>query len=160
MVKFYLPNLCTLQIKITTIRIFQIHNIYNPTIASKKPSKIPLLQTILENSLIDKQMVLGDFYLHHSYWGSPSCRNDFLASNLVILAEQYHLAQLVSTGIIIYSKSFRKSTIDLFFAMSVIGESLWTCMIPNNLDHHSDHMPIVITISLVIIKVQLMSRRN
>lgn len=66
-VKFYSPNLCTLQIKTITNCILHIHNIYNFTIVNKKPSKIPLLQTILENSLIDKHIVLKDFNLHHSH---------------------------------------------------------------------------------------------
>lgn len=91
MVKFYSPNLCTLRIKTTTNRILHIHNIYNPTAASKEPSKIPLLQTILENSPLDKHMVLEDFNLHHPNWGGPKCHSDLLASDLVILAEQYHL---------------------------------------------------------------------
>lgn len=65
-VKFYSPDLCTLRIKTTSNRILHIHNIYKPTIASEKPNKILLLQTILENSLIDKHMVLVDLNLHHS----------------------------------------------------------------------------------------------
>lgn len=140
-VKFHLPDLCTLRIKTTTNRILHIHNIYNPTIASEEPSKIPLLQTILETSPLDEHMVLGDFNLHHPNWGGPNCRS-------VILAEQYYLAQLVPTGTITYSEGLGKSTIDLFFATPLIAESLLTCKIADNLDHHSDHMPIVTTISL------------
>lgn len=115
---------------------------------------------ILENSPIDEHMVLGDFNLHHPNWGDPNCRSDLLASDLVILAEQYHLAQLVPTGTITYSEDLRKSTIDLFFATPLIAENLLTCKIADDLDHHSDHMPIVTTISLATHKAQPMSRRN
>ena len=159
-VKFHSPDLCTLRIKTTTKHIFHIHNIYNPTAASEEPSKIPLLQTILENSPLDEHMVLGDFNLHHPNWGGPKCRSDLLASDLVILAEQYHLTQLVPIGTITYSEGLGKSTIDFFFATPLITESLLTCKIADSLDHHSDHMPITTTISLATQKAQPIHRRN
>lgn len=80
-VKFYIPDLCTLQIKTTTNRVFYIYNIDNSIAASKKPSKILLLQKILENSPLDKYIVLGDFNLHHLNWDGLECHSNFLASN-------------------------------------------------------------------------------
>lgn len=160
MVEFHSPNLCILRIKTTTNRILHIHNIYNPTNVSKKPSKIFLPQMILENRPIDKHMVLRDFKLHYSNWKDPNCYSDLLASDLVILAEQYHLAQLLPLETITYSKGFGKLTIDLFFATSLIAENFLTCKIVDDFNHNSDHMPILITISLATYKAQVMSSRT
>lgn len=155
-----MTNLYTLWIKTTTNHIFHIHNIYNATITSKEPNKILLFQIILENSSIDKHIVFGNFNLHHSNWGTLNYCSNLLASNLRILAEQYHFAQPVPTETITYLEGLGKLTIDLFFATPFIAKSFLTCKIAEDLNYYSNYMLIVITISLAIYKAQPMNRRN
>ncbi len=85
----YLPNLSIIRLQTRDNCTLYIHNIYNPTAYSGKLSRITLLENILASNLSDEQIMLGDFNLYHLSWDDPSCQNDLLNSNLLVLAEQY-----------------------------------------------------------------------
>ena len=125
-----------------------IHNIYNVTAGSGKSSGIPLLANVLASNLSNEQIILGDFNLHHASWGGPHYHNNPPSGDLLVLAEQYQLSQLVLARITTYAKRNGQSTIDLFFATKQLAESLIKCKIDMQLDKHSDHIPIIIVINL------------
>ena len=125
-VKFHSPDLCTLRIQTTTNRVLHIHNVYNPTAASEEPSKIPLLQTILENSPLDEHMVLGDFNLpcpagankHHYLFRRPWKVESPIQQNLffffffpprLALSQRFPFLS-VSNGIFLTMLHYRLST--------------------------------------------------
>ena len=142
------PDLSTMCLQTKDNCTLYIHNIYNPTAGSGEPSGIPLLENVLASNLSNEQIILGDFNLHHASWGGPNCHNDPLSSNLLVLAEQYQLSQLVPDETTTYAEGNGQSTIDLFFPTKLLAESLIKCKIDMQLDNHSDHMPIVTVINL------------
>ena len=54
------------------------------------------------------------------------------------------MEQMVSVDTATYKKSNGESIIDLVFATPLLTESLITCDVAGDLDHDSDHQPILL----------------
>jgi hypothetical protein len=145
-VTHHTPDLSTLQLRWGEEENEEIviHNVYNP-VPSLEPanSTLPVLRTAMERWRHADQIVVGDFNLHHPYWGGVMAqRADPEAEETLRLIEDYDLGLLYETGTVTFRARDSESTIDLSLATPRLQDSLIRCLPQHDLDHDSDHIPL------------------
>ncbi|KAF4227803.1 hypothetical protein CNMCM8980_005984 [Aspergillus fumigatiaffinis] len=121
-----------------------IHNVYNP-MPSLEPanSAISTLQRVLGRWQGAEQIVVGDFNLHHPYWGGIKVQTpDPEAEEALQTIEESHLGLLYEPGTITFRARNTETTIDLSLATPSLQDSLIRCRPREDLDHDSDHIPL------------------
>ncbi|GFF80079.1 predicted protein [Aspergillus lentulus] len=99
-----------------------------------------MLQTAMEQWRQAEQVVVGDFNLHHPYWGGlMTQRADPEAEETLQLIENFDLGLLYEAGTVTRGS---ESTIDLSLATPRLQDSLVRCLPREDLDHDSDHIPL------------------
>ena len=93
-----------------------IHNIYNScsisTSFTGSPSTLPQLAEAL--AAPGEHLVVGDFNLHHPYWGGPRClTRHAMADKTIEIATATQLNLLLPAGTITREQNQQKTTIDL-----------------------------------------------
>ena len=143
----------------------RIHNVYNPspisTTSRDSPSTLPKLAEGLRSGRAEStHLVVGDFNLHHPYWGGGGCLiQHAMADTLIELTAETHLDLLLPTGEITRRMNQQRTTIDLTFAQQWITEKLIQCGVREDLYYNSDHLPILTKISLEAIRETPIPRR-
>jgi ribonuclease HI len=161
------PDLSTLSIKVQeqgqNERTIHIHNVYNPSPSTDCPTgTLPLLEQMLQQyKASEEHIVLGDFNLHHPYWGGINCRTTHKeADELLSLAEANQLQLLLPPGTHTRQEQGQNTTIDLVFATPLIADSMLTCgLADQGLDHDSDHLPISTIIGMTTFTQHTPGRR-
>ncbi|EDN04466.1 predicted protein [Histoplasma mississippiense (nom. inval.)] len=145
------PDFCTVSIQCTEAPedTIHIHNLYNPE-TSTGNSTIPLLRTTVTEADSEKQIVVGDFNLHHPLWGGTRSDQDAEAEELVSLMADQQLELLIPPGTATYDEHDRQTTIDLALGTPWIHERKAYCGLREDLDHQSDHQPIAVTIMTAV----------
>jgi len=91
--------------------------------------------------------VLGDFNLHHPCWGGENNpRHDGQADTLLLLMDEHQMELLLPPGSKTFDDRGGVATIDLAFGTPWVQDRLVFCGVREDLDHQSDHLPIVTTI--------------
>jgi hypothetical protein len=102
-----------------------------------------LAQQLLAKHNTCEQIVLGDFNLHHPYWGGPAVRDiEPEAEELLQLAEHYGLTITTPPGTITYKEGNARTSIDLCWITQGLVDRLIRSGVNEDLDHDSDHLPI------------------
>ncbi|KAI3053337.1 hypothetical protein CBS147353_11490 [Aspergillus niger] len=120
-----------------------IHNVYNP-VPSLEPtnSAITTLQRVVDRWKDAEQIVVGDFNLHHPYWGGLKVQTpDPEAEEALQIIEEYQLGLLYEPGTTTFRVRDTETTIDLSLATPSLQDSLIRCRPRDDLDHDSDHIP-------------------
>ncbi|KAL3251841.1 hypothetical protein ABHI18_010431 [Aspergillus niger] len=126
-----------------------IHNVYNP-VPNIEPtnSAITTLQSVLDRWKDAEQFVVGDFNLHHPYWGGLRVQTpDPEAEEALQIIEEYQLGLLYEPGTTTFRVRDTKTTIDLSLATPSLQDSLIRCRPRDDLDHNSDHIPLEIVLA-------------
>ncbi|KAF5669922.1 reverse transcriptase [Fusarium denticulatum] len=157
-------DLCSLNLILGTEEEQQItvHNVYNPTqTATERRSTLPLLDKALEQSSQHEQIVVGDLNLHHELWGGDRVqRADPNATELITIIEDYCLTSNLTPGTITYEEGDGRTTIDLCLITAGLVDRLTRCEIETEMDHDSDHLPIVTSLDLNTVQMMAKPRRN
>jgi hypothetical protein len=100
---------------------------------------------LLEEEGEQPHLVLGDFNLHHPIWGGARLPTAHLAAERLVevIFEQGGCELLTPPSTITYPTNQGGTTIDLAFASTELAESMLECRVAIELDHGSDHLPIV-----------------
>jgi hypothetical protein len=121
-----------------------IHNVYNPA-PSLEPahSAITTLQGALGQWKDTEQIVVGDFNLHHPYWGGLRVQKpDAVAEEILQIVEEHQLALLYEPGTTTFKARDAETTIDLSFATPSLQDSLVRCRPREDLNYDSDNIPL------------------
>jgi Endonuclease-reverse transcriptase len=123
-----------------------VHNLYNPTTDTGQ-STIPILRKVFTRSACDIYIKIGDFNLHHPLWGGErDPRRDNESEELFQLIGEYQMELLLPPGSITFDERGRQTTIDLIFGILWVQQRRIFCEVRKDLDHQSDHLPVVTTI--------------
>lgn len=158
-------DLCTLRIRIrenTTEHELVIHNVYNPPQSTPdRQSTIPLIKMKLEEHTPKEQIILGDFNLHHRFWGGSNIeREDKEANDLLEIMESVDMTFMLEPGTITYEEGDGRSTIDLCWATLGIVDRIISSRVDRDLDHDSDHLPISILLDVRTISMEVKPKRQ
>lgn len=134
-------------------KTLRLHNIYNPsplsTTSTESPSTLPVLHTALAEHPSDAHLVVGDFNLHHPYWGGPRClTRHAMADQLINTATNAGLDLLTPPGMITREMNQQRTTIDLTLGHEWVTSRLLKCGIREDLHQGSDHLPIATELQL------------
>ncbi len=137
------PNIISLHLNLPD-RFIHIHNIYNPVSVEEISTSIPILKHRLA-VYPNKHIALGDFNLHHEALEGMGASKALIekSEELLLVTQSWEMERMVPVGTTTYKKSTGESTIDLIFAMQLLSESLISCGVEDEFDHHSDHQPIL-----------------
>lgn len=129
-----------------------LHNIYNPPNSSiNRTSCLPLLKTTLTKYQDEEQIIVGDFNLHHEYWGGPKIRiSEPESEDLIEIIEETQLASLLPSATVTYDDKNTQSCIDLCYGTQNIADRVIKCSVDYDMDHNSDHLPITTILDLRI----------
>ncbi len=149
-VEFPSPDVATLNLRQRyggVESILHIHNVYNPIPDNRNnlagPSSIPLLTAQIGKHPHDSHIVVGDFNLHHPYWGGPGVLNPHPgAEALLECAAQAQLELCLQAGSVTREQGNSRSTLDLVFATQDVFERLTRCAVREDLGQGSDHYPV------------------
>ena len=101
-----------------SIRIYNVYNL-SPifTTSRDSPFTLPKLAKGLRSGRAEStHLVVGDFNLHHPYWGGGGCLiQHAIADTLIELTAETHLNLLLPTGEITRKINQQRTTIDLTF---------------------------------------------
>lgn len=123
----------------------RIHNIYNPCPISHSSTQGPTTIPRLREALVThtEHIVVGDFNLHHPYWGGTRCLDRHLAADLLIeTVNEAQLTLLLSAGTVTREQHNQRTTIDLTWASQTLTDRLRRCNVAPKLHQGSDHLPI------------------
>ncbi|OHW95426.1 reverse transcriptase [Colletotrichum incanum] len=139
-----------------------IHNIYNPSLQENdRPQVLQQLQKSLETHQHSEQIVVGDFNLHHELWGGSDIRaRDREATELLDLMDDINLTSQLQPGTITYEEGDRRTTIDLCLVTMGLVDRIIRCEVDHDINHDSDHLPIVTSLHLAVAELQLEKKRN
>ncbi|CVL08851.1 uncharacterized protein FMAN_14093 [Fusarium mangiferae] len=157
-------DLCSLDLEVGTEeeQHIVIHNVYNPTQdAPERRGTLPLLDQVLELSSQHEQVIVGDFNLHHELWGGDRVkRADPNAAELITIMEDHYLTSNLAPGTITYEERDGRTTIDLCLTTPGLVDRLIRCETAADMDHDSDHLPIVTSLDLTVVQLPAKVRRN
>ena len=95
------------------------------------------------------QVVLGDFNLHHPYWGGVGQLTQHKAAdNLIDIASNHGLALVTPRGTTTWRARGSQSTIDLIFLSQQIETRMTKCIPRLDLAQSSDHIPMELTLDI------------
>ncbi|KAJ3453598.1 hypothetical protein MRS44_017845 [Fusarium solani] len=148
-------DLCTVTITFgqgDEMREIKLHNIYNPNrMAENRRSVLPQLRRVLDSAQQADQILVGDFNLHHEMWGGSHIpRIEAEAEDLVEIMEDYNLTNTLAPGTITYEENNRRTTIDLCLVTLGLVDRVIRCEVDRDLDHDSDHLPVVIFLDVSV----------
>ena len=131
----------------TTIRI---HNVYHPcpisTTSMDGSSTLPRIAEVLGQG--GPHLLLGDFNLHHPYWGGSRCfSRHAMSDTLVDIVTQAQMDMFTEPGTVTREVGEQKTTIDLTFGQQWLTERLVKCQVREDLHQGSDHLPVETIIS-------------
>jgi hypothetical protein len=129
-----------------------IHNVYNPCKHSEnRTSCLPMLKEALSTYRNTSQIALGDFNLHHEYWGGEATASvDPESDNLIDIIQEFQLESMLPAGTVTYDENNCQSCIDLYYATTNMVDRIITCGVDKEMDHNSDHLPITIRLDMII----------
>jgi hypothetical protein len=159
--------LCTLEITTKTPATeaatkLYIHNVYNPPRSSDcRTSCLPHLRTALSAHQEEEQIILGDFNLHHELWGGLTVRErDPESDDLIDIMEEYQLGSLLPADTVTYDDKNGQSCIDLCYGTQDLVDRVVKCGVDYEMDHNSDHLPIITILDLRTIQRQQAETRD
>ena len=122
-----------------------LHNIYNPCQISysstQGDSTLPRLREALETQ--GNHIVVGDFNLHHPYWGGTRCVTRHAAADqLLEIVSGATLDLLLPAGTITREQHQQRTTIDLVWASLPLANRMRRCGALPALHQGSYHLPI------------------
>ena len=120
----------------------------------------PKLEAWLDQyPVTDTHIVLGDFNLHHPYWGGLGAARHEGAEELMYAMEKAGLELVLPPGTITYTQN-AETTIDQIWASSNLRDRITECVIPEELDIDSDYLPIQTLIKLDSAQEAPLQKRN
>jgi endonuclease/exonuclease/phosphatase family metal-dependent hydrolase len=127
------------------MREIKLHNIYNPNqMAENRQSVLPQLRRVLDSAQQADQILIGDFNLHYEMWGGSYIpRTEAEAEDLVEIMEDYNLINTLALGTITYEENNRRITIDFYLVTLGLVDRVIRYEVDRDLDHDSDHLPVV-----------------
>ena len=141
-------DICTLTIECISregeAQEIAIHNVYNPPLSiENRRSSLPRLQKALQDHTHSDQIILGDFNLHHWYWGGPEIRQrEPEAEDLIDIIHTHGLTSTLAPGTITFDDRNYTSSIDLCYATEDLVGQIIRSGVELEMDHNSDHLPI------------------
>ncbi|KAJ6436234.1 reverse transcriptase [Purpureocillium lavendulum] len=137
-----------------------IHNVYNPHRQQEnRRSILPQLRREMQGLRQGEQIVVGDFNLHHEHWGGSRVRRaDDEADELLEIMDELSLTSHLPAGTITFEEADRQSTIDLSLSTIGLVDRLIKCGIDEDINHDSDHLPIVTSLDITTTQLQPKSR--
>lgn len=145
------PDLCTLSLK-TRDGDIQVHNVYNPSPFSPRMRAVGTLETLRQQLQMPGQhIIVGDFNLHHPWWGGPSIPTQHDSADLLIeIVQEANMDLVLPEGTVTWRRKngSASSTIDLVFVSLGLVDSVLTCGTHEELDHQSDHLPIATEVNI------------
>ncbi|KAJ6437601.1 zinc knuckle [Purpureocillium lavendulum] len=137
-----------------------IHNVYNPHRQQEnRRSILPQLRREMQGLRQGEQIVVGDFNLHHERWGGSRVRRaDDEADELLEIMDDFSLTSHLPAGTITFEEADRQSTIDLSLSTIGLVDRLTKCGIDEDINHDSDHLPIVTSLDITTTQLQPKSR--
>ena len=133
---------------ITALGSLAVLNVYNDRRSGSSPACLTDITRAAELSPQAQLLVLGDFNLHHPYWGGPLAHADAGAEPLIELAHQMGLHLLTARGSATWKRGTLESTIDLTFATEEIQSRVLRCQPRQDAALAQDHIPIHVDIDL------------
>lgn len=130
-----------------------IHNVYNPSPISISSTDSPTTLYRLRKALDapGEHLILGDFNLHHPYWGGTRCLDRHaMADELIGISVVEGLSLLLPEGTITREQNTQRTTIDLVWATERLAEHLRRCGVRPDLHQGSDHLPIATELDLEV----------
>ena len=163
------PDLQTLQLRFhtdNTPRCLNLFNVYHRPQGDDLTEDLQRLTDALHDtrppegdaSRVD-HLVVGDFNLHHSYWGGPHTRADPGAQQLIDILHEHQLELLQEPGMVTWGRRENATTIDMAFGSPGLVATLNKCWIDPELCYGSDHMPITTELQLGLPEEPPMERR-
>ena len=151
--KAHTRDMCTVTLTIEDARgsaSLHIHNLYNPGQgAENRQSVLPRLQQVLDERDGSEQILAGDFNLHHQLWGGTAVEQaDREAGQLIGIMEDFDLTNTLQPGTITYEEGEKRTTIDLCLVTFGLVDRLIRSEVGRELDHDSDHLPIVTSLDM------------
>jgi hypothetical protein len=120
-----------------------------------------LVVTLLETNQLDDQIALGDFNLHHRSWGGERVvREDQEAEELKTIMDRFGLTNTLHEGAITYEERNAQPTIDLCWITVDLLDRLIKSTVDRELDHDSDHFPIITILDMSIKHKNMEPKRN
>jgi len=152
--KQHTRDLCTLKIRTaemdTPDNELIVHNVYNaPQNSIGRESTLPWLKAQLEKHTPEEQIALGDFNLHHRFWGGPRVQHEEQeAKDLLEIMENLDMTSMLEPGTITYEEGDGRSTIDLCWTTLGMVDRIIKSTVDRDMDHDSDHLPISILLDV------------
>ena len=159
-------DLCTIQIQLSNgdhaEDRLEIHNVYNPgKQAEDSNSTIHDLRNVLATSDANESIALGDFNLHHQFWGGQDIRQaDSESEYLIEILEEHDMDSMLQPGTITYKEGGHRTTIDLCWVTLGLQDRIIKVAVDKEFDHDSDHLPITIALDLSVAHRRDKQRRN
>jgi exonuclease III len=129
-----------------------IHTVYNPPkTSSNRQSTLPQVQEALRQYHTVKQVLLGNFNLHHPLWeGLNREVTDLESEDLIDILGDFALHSTFPPGTTTYEEGRSQSTIDLCLVTMRLIEHVIKGEVDRSLDHDSDHLLISTTLDLPV----------
>lgn len=142
-------------------RRLAIHNVYNPPkTVSNRRSILPHVRGALEDFQANEQILLGD-NLHHSLWGESRVEvTDSESEDLIDIIGQFTLHSPLLPGTITYEEGRSQTAIDLCLTTIGLVDRIVRSEADRDLDHDSDHLPIVTVIDLIVQRLGRTPKKN
>ncbi|KAJ5544111.1 reverse transcriptase [Penicillium frequentans] len=163
-VKHHSRDLSTLTVR-TALGAMDIHNVYVPSKVGVTPAdrvrvsaaireSLTVLRTALHRGHLGRQVVVGDFNLHHPLWST--CRQarlqDADADELIGISGDHGLELLTERGMVTYHGNVFghdvESTIDLTWASTALAERIVRCDAQRRWLFAADHLPVLTELDL------------
>ncbi|KAJ5547537.1 reverse transcriptase [Penicillium frequentans] len=163
-VKHHSRDLSTLTVR-TALGAMDIHNVYVPSKVGVAPAdrarvsaaireSLTVLRAALHRGRLGRQVVIGDFNLHHPLWST--CRQarlqDADADELIGISGDHGLELLTERGMVTYDGNVFghdvESTIDLTWASTALAERMVRCDAQRRWLFAADHLPVLTELDL------------
>jgi hypothetical protein len=147
---FHSGDLTTITLRLAGgTRVINIHNCYNPPPQSHSEATNHGILELLPHALRmqGEHILIGDFNLHHPYWGGLSYLHQHLLSDTLLSYVRNACAELALppgtvTRDIHSGRNAQKTTIDLVFITETLTSQIYKCRIINKLKYGSDYLSI------------------
>jgi hypothetical protein len=160
---FSFDDVCTLEIRIVDDRVINIHNVYNSSLIFYISRVVLIVIETIKSKLNDEKehVLLKDFNLHHSMWKKIFKSTQHDATNqLINVVLQTRMQFTLSINTIIWETKHSNSTIDLIFMIDWLVNSVINCETRLDLDQSSNHISILITLTLEVDSMSFKQRRT